>query len=275
MIVDLKSVHNIINETGINPDKNYGQNFLVNPEISRRIFSLLDVKPNDYILEIGPGLGSITHYFTEVPNDIEAVEVDNKLVTLLNVIYYEDSNIHIINKDIRKHKITNYNKIVSNLPYNLTTEIVTYILLNGEHLDRAVLMCESETLNHFTSLEGKDYGPVSVLIHLLGDIRKQFNVNASNFYPSPKCDSSVFTIDLNKDIDREKAIATYQLAKSLFISRRKTILNNLKSYLNSDTLADSVLRDLNIDPLTRPEQISPEEYLKLYERIKTNEDVSG
>ncbi len=267
MIVDSKSLHNILDETGIIPDKNYGQNFLINPEIARRIVSILDIRPNDKVLEIGPGVGSLTHFFTQIPNDVDVVDVDNNMTALLSVIYFDDKNIHIINKDARKHDVSTYNKMVSNLPYNLTTEILTHLLLDGTNVDRMVLTCESETFNHFVSTTGKNYGPVSVLVHLLGTIRKQFSIAPSNFYPSPKCDSVVFTIDIDKSVDRKEAISVYEMTKSLFLNRRKTIYNNLKRYLNDDSLAAEVLKVLIIDPLTRPEQISPETYLALYKKI--------
>ncbi|MCD8209501.1 MAG: 16S rRNA (adenine(1518)-N(6)/adenine(1519)-N(6))-dimethyltransferase RsmA [Coprobacillus sp.] len=267
MIVDSKTLHNILDETGIVPDKNYGQNFLINPEIARRIVSILDIRPTDKVLEIGPGVGSLTHFFTTLPNDVDVVDVDNNMTTLLSVIYSDDKNIHIINKDARQHDVSTYNKIISNLPYNLTTEILTHLMLGGTSVERMVLTCEAETFNHFVSTSGKDYGPVSILIHLLGTIRKQFTIAPSNFYPSPKCESVVFTIDVDKNVNRSEVVSVYEMTKSLFLNRRKTIYNNLKKYLNNDALATKTLNALDIDPSTRPEQISPNTFLDIYQKI--------
>ena len=135
-------------------------------------------------------------------------------------------------------------------------------------MSRSVFMIQNEVLAHFIDVEGKEYGPTSVLIHLLGKIEKLFNVKAGSFYPVPKCSSVVFSIDVNPNSDRSKAIGAFKIAKSLFLNRRKTILNNLTTTLKNRDLANSVCVDLGINPLLRPEQLLPEMYLKIYEYLE-------
>ena len=131
-----------------------------------------------------------------------------------------------------------------------------------------VFMIQSEALNRFYDIKGKEYGPVSVLLHLLGSIEKLFTVKAGSFYPAPKCSSVVFTINIDETKDRESAIGTFKLAKSLFLNRRKTIQNNLVNTLKDKELVTKVCSDLNINPLSRPEDLSPETYLAIYHYLQ-------
>ena len=130
-----------------------------------------------------------------------------------------------------------------------------------------VFMIQAETFNHFYDIEGKEYGPTSVLIHLLGNIEKLFTVKAGSFYPAPKCSSVVFAINIDTRINRFSAISAFKIAKQLFVNRRKTILNNLVNYLKSKDLANQLCEDLHINPLSRPEQLRPEIYLSISEYL--------
>ena len=130
-----------------------------------------------------------------------------------------------------------------------------------------VLMCQSEAFNRFFDLSGENYGPVSVLLHLLGESKKVLTVKPGSFYPAPKCNSLVFVFDSKPVVDKETAINVYKMCKSLFLNRRKTILNNLSNY-SSKEKAIQVLKELNIGENKRPENISPNDYLKMYQLIK-------
>lgn len=266
MEINRSNIFEIVNKANLKPDKDYGQNFLVEPEISKKIVDALNIDDKDTIMEVGPGLGSLTHFLSLKNNETTVVDVDRRMVDFLNVVY-KDSNIKIIENDIRKSGVSNYSKIVGNLPYNITTETIQYFLLNAKKAQRMVFMIQSETFAHFYDVEGKEYGPTSVLIHLLGNIEKLFVVKAGSFYPVPKCNSTVFAININARIDYFNAINAFKMAKQLFINRRKTILNNLTNYLKNKDLANELCTDLNINPLSRPEQLKPEIYLAISEYI--------
>ena len=190
------------------------------------------------------------------------------MVNFLKIVYKDNPNIKIIENDIRRIDISNYTKVIGNLPYNITTETIQYFLLNASSASRMVFMIQSETVAHFYDVLGKEYGPTSVLIHLLGNIEKLFNVKAGSFYPVPKCNSTVFAINIDPNIDRESAIRAFKVAKQLFINRRKTISNNLLNCLKNKDLVNKLCVDLNLDPLLRPEQIAPEMYLRISEYLK-------
>ena len=267
MEINRSNIFEIVNKADLKPDKDYGQNFLVEPQICERIVSALNIEKNDTVIEIGPGLGSMTHFLSNFDNEITVVDIDRRMVDFLNIVY-QNSNVKIVENDIRKVDVSSYTKVIGNLPYNITTETIQFFLLNASAARRMVFMIQSETFNHFFDVFGKEYGPTSVLIHLLGNIEKLFVVKAGSFYPAPKCNSTVFAIDIDNNKNRDSAIDAFKVAKQLFLNRRKTIQNNLTNYLKNKDLASKVLADLGIDPLSRPEQLSPEMYLKISEHLK-------
>ena len=266
MEINRSNIFEIVNKADLKPDKDYGQNFLVEPQICERIVDALKINDSDMIIEVGPGLGSMTHFLSNFNNDITVVDIDRRMVDFLKIVY-QDASINIVESDIRKIDVSNYTKIIGNLPYNITTETIQYFLLNAKNAKRMVFMIQSETFNHFYDVSGKEYGPTSVLIHLLGNIEKLFAVKAGSFYPAPKCNSTVFAIDIDSHTNRDSAINAFKVAKQLFVNRRKTIQNNLTNYLKNKDLAYKVCDDLNINPLTRPEQLMPEIYLAISEYL--------
>ena len=266
MEINRFNIFEIVNKANLKPDKDYGQNFLVEPQVSERIVEALQIKDGDAVLEVGPGLGSLTHFLACKNTDLTVVDIDQRMTDFLKIVY-KDQNVKIIENDIRKVDVSSCNKVIGNLPYNITTETIQYFLLNATKAERMVFMIQAETFNHFYDIEGKEYGPTSVLIHLLGNIEKLFTVKAGSFYPAPKCSSVVFTINIDTRINRFSAISAFEIAKQLFVNRRKTILNNLVNYLKSKDLANQLCEDLHINPLSRPEQLRPEIYLSISEYL--------
>lgn len=266
MEISRSNIFEIVNKANLKPDKDYGQNFLVEPQVSERIVDSLDLEDGDSVIEIGPGLGSLTHFLLAKESKLTIVDIDKRMVDFLKIVY-SDSNVEIFEKDIRKVDVSNYTKIIGNLPYNITTELIQYFLLNAISAKRMVFMIQSEAFNHFNDTQGKEYGPTSVLIHLLGNIEKLFVVRAGSFYPAPKCNSTVFAINIDTRIDRFSAVNAFKIAKQLFLNRRKTIFNNLTNYLGSKENASKTLEELKINPLLRPEQLPPQIYLEISEYI--------
>jgi len=263
MEINRSNVFEIVNKASLKPDKDYGQNFLVEPSVSEKIINSLNIIDGDKIIEIGPGLGSLTHYLSLYNNKSTVVDIDMRMVDFLSVVYKDNQNIKITLNDIRKEDVSSYNKIVGNLPYNITTETIQYLLINAVKAERMVFMIQSETYAHFADVSGKEYGPTSVLIHLLGNIERIMTVKAGMFYPAPKCNSLVFAINIDTCVDRNAAINAFKLAKQLFINRRKTIQNNLNNLLKDKDLVNDLCAKLNISPLSRPEQLSPNTYLAI------------
>lgn len=267
MEINRNNVSEIVNNAGLKPDKDYGQNFLLEPEIANRIVELLDLKENDYALEIGPGIGSLTHFLALKNIKTDIVDIDQRMTDFLKIFFKDKKDFNLITNDIRKHDVSNYTKILGNIPYNITTEIVVYLLKNAKKATRFVLMCQSEAFDRFNDLSGKNYGPISILIHLLGSCKKVFVVKPGSFYPVPKCNSTVFVIDLINKEKFDEYLGVYNLAKSLFLNRRKNISNNLLSLLKDKERVNFVLTKCEIVPNKRPEELPPSKYLEIYNCI--------
>ena len=264
MEINRNNINDIINKSDAHPDKDYGQNFLIDPEVSKRIVGTLEVDSHESILEIGPGLGSLTHFLQDY-DDVTVCDIDERMINFLKVVYQE--KIKYILNDVRKIDVSSYDKIIANLPYNITSELVTFLLCES-NAKRMVLMCQQEAFNHFYDVSGKEYGPISVLIHLLGDIKKILTLKPGYFHPAPKCNSLVFSFDYKPVVDKEIAIKVFKMSKALFLNRRKTIFNNLKNYLGDKNQAEAVLNELKIDFNKRPEDLSPMLFLEIYKKIR-------
>ena len=267
MIIDRKVINDIVKGLGISPNKDLGQNFLVDPLVCEKIASALDFNENDDVLEIGPGLGSLTHFLVNKSKSFEVVDIDTRMCNFLSTVYSE-KEVKITNDDIRNVDVSRYTKIIGNLPYYITTELITFLAEKSSNCEKLVFMIQTEAVNRFLDESGKEYGAASVLCHLLGKPKRLFSVKASAFYPAPKCGSTVFEIKLDKNVDREKMISVYKMAKQLFLNRRKTLLNNLGGYIGDKEKAASVISKLGLSLTVRPEEIKPEIYIKLYNLVK-------
>lgn len=270
MEINRSNVFEIANKADLKPDKDYGQNFLIEPQVCERIVDALNIQDNDVVIEVGPGLGSLTHFLSMFNCKSTVVDIDLRMVNFLKTVYKDNSNIEVVANDIRKTDVSQFTKVIGNLPYNITTEAIQYFLLNATNTTRMVFMIQNETLAHFYDVSGKEYGPTSVLIHLLGNIEKLFNVKAGSFYPVPKCNSSVFAINIDNGINRDSAVQAFKVAKALFANRRKTISNNLMNYLKNKGTVNQLCADLNLNPSLRPEQIAPETYLLISEYLNSH-----
>ena len=268
MEINRSNITEIIEKSGLKPDKDYGQNYLLEPSICQRIVDLLEIQPGEKVLEIGPGIGSLTH-FLSLHEDayIDLVDIDDRMINFLKIIYKLEK-MSLILSDIRKHDVCKYEKIVGNLPYNITTETITYLLENAKSAKRMVLMCQAEAFPHFSDVSGKEYGPASILVHLLGSVSRKLTVKPGSFYPAPKCSSVVFQIDLDGSKNREEIFSIFNFSKSIFSNRRKTINNNLSNYLGNKELASNILKSLDISENKRPEELSPEDFVRIYKQLK-------
>ena len=261
MEINRSNIMDIVNNSNARPDKDYGQNFLVEPQVCERIVGALSIQTDETVLEIGPGLGSLTHFLDRESSNLTIVDIDERMIDLLRLNY---KNTNIVMDDIRKHDVSSYDKIIGNLPYNITSETIVYLLLKAIKVKKIVLMIQTDAYLHFSDISGKEYGPASVLLHLLGSSKKLFQVKPGSFYPVPKCSSTVFEININHECELDEAKQVYLFAKSLFLNRRKTISNNLTNIVKDRDLANFILEQSGIKITARPEEIKPMDYLNLY-----------
>lgn len=252
-------------------NKDIGQNFLINIQILKKIVNLLEINIKDNILEIGAGFGNLSFFL--IQNDFKKLvlnDIDGKNICFLNKIILDQKNkknIHVIKKSIFKLDISQYNKIISNLPYYITRHLLEYCLVYG-NATKYVFMVQKEVIARINAKTNTfNYGPLSILINYVGKVKKEFSVSGKNFLPIAHVDSVVFSIKKHKKSILINKNQYLLFLKKMFLYRRKTIFNNLTLYLKDRLKAQVILNKLNILETKRPEQISQNVYLNIFKML--------
>lgn len=268
-------VKEILSSHGFRFSKSLGQNFLIDGNIVRNIVKKANITKDDYVLEIGPGIGTLTEELAIKAKKVIAVEIDKKLLPILDESLDKYDNVEIIHGDILhidiakliEEKFNNKTiKIVANLPYYVTTPIIGKLIEGNLNLESIVVMVQKEVADRMASPPGsKQYGSLSVFIDFYAKAEIILKVPKTVFMPQPKIDSAVIKLNIKKqllDIDKDKF---FKVVKAGFSKRRKTILNSLSSYgfdLEKEIIKEA-LNEANIEPSQRAERLSTEDFLKI------------
>lgn len=269
--MNLKEVKELLEKYDAGALKKYGQNFLINEHVLETIATSLGTEKK-YVIEIGPGLGSLTRYLIKYYEKVLAYEIDPKMVHVLKDTI--DDRLSIIagdflktniDKDINEHFDTDNIYMIANLPYYITTPILLKVLEETNKISKIVVMIQKEVADRFLGKPNtKDYNSLSVLIQTYMNVKKVIDVSKNSFYPAPNVDSTVIMLERKEkpdyDIVNEKMFL--KINRQLFKQRRKTIINNLKDIYNKDILTDILLK-LNISPMARSESLSIKQIIDL------------
>ncbi len=248
--------------------KNLGQHFLTNQKIIEKICSIRDLN-NQIILEIGPGMGFLTKKILDYnPKKLFVIEKDITLEPYLEKIKQKNpKTLEVIYGDALEIDLTNISKekmvLIANLPYNIASTLVINLLKNLEIFKSIIVMVQKEVAERFVAkVRSKEYGRISVLIQVYCYVKKIFDISADNFIPKPKINSSIIEIIPKKNIkiDYEKLDKVLKLS---FLHRRKTIKNNFKKNLD----AKDFYFEFGFKENLRPQEISPENYLKISKHL--------
>lgn len=248
--------------------KKFGQNFLQDKSIIDKIANSIDVSENDIIIEIGPGAGYLTKELI-TKTRVLAYEIDKDLEETLNRI--KNNNLEIVWDDFLKRDIkTDLSKytydnayVIANLPYYITTPIITKIINSGVQFNGIVVMVQKEVADRFSSLPGcREYGSITVFLNYYFKITKLFNVSRNSFYPKPNVDSAVIYLKRKKTdglkVSEEKL---FKLVNDCFRYKRKTIKNNLQGY--DLKKISTILVENGYSLSSRAEQIPLEIFIKV------------
>lgn len=262
------------NKFGFNLKKMYGQNFIIDENTIDNIIRKSYIDKETLIIEIGPGAGSLTYKLCLAAKNVICYEIDKTLKSMLeeNVkssnieIIYNDFLKSNIKEDIKKYK---YKKLylVANLPYYITTPIVTKIIEEDIPIDKLVIMVQKEVGNRFKAQPNtKEYNSLSVYLNYYYDIKKILDVSKNVFIPKPKVDSIVLElISKSNKYELKNKKLFFSLVKDSFKQKRKTLKNNLKGY--DLEKIDKILKENNFDLSSRAEQISLEVFVKIANSI--------
>lgn len=270
--MNLKEIKELLNKYDANALKKYGQNFLIDENILNTIANSLDNELG-CVIEIGPGLGSLTRKLVKRFNKVLAYEIDPKMIEVLNDTILE-SNFKIIagdflktniEKDIQEYFNQDNIYVIANLPYYITTPILLKILEEAPSIKKMTIMIQKEVASRFLGKPNtKDYNSLSVLIQTYMNVSKVCDVSSNCFYPAPLVDSTV--IKLERKDKPDYAIKNEQqfqkINRMLFRQRRKTIVNNLKEGYSKEEILN-VLNKLNIKETERSESLTCQQIIEL------------
>ena len=273
----------ILNKYNAHANKNYGQNFLINQSIINGILEKAEVNKNDLIIEIGPGLGSLTSPLLETAGKVICIELDPKMVTILNDRFSLYENFELINEDVLKvdlNKLIESNsqfksaKVVANLPYYITTPIIMKLLEDKLNLESITVMVQKEVAERLAEKPGgKESGAITYSINYYTNPQIVLDVPKDCFLPSPKVDSAVIKLDVLKQ-PKIKVINEelfFKVVKFAFLQKRKTLINSISSSgLVDKMFLEKMLTDLKIDVRVRAEQLTLEQFGLISDYIKTN-----
>jgi 16S rRNA (adenine1518-N6/adenine1519-N6)-dimethyltransferase len=265
----------LLKQHGLRADKKLGQNFLQDPLALESIVSAAEIQPTDTVLEIGPGLGSLTRYLAVTARRVIAVELDADLIPPLQAVTKPYRNVHIIHGDILKlspkELISKSDYlVVANIPYYITSAIIRHLLENELKPRRIVLTIQKEVATRICAEPG-DMSLLALSVQIYGKPRIAQHIAADAFFPAPKVASAVLCIDIypSPQVRSELLNIFFKLIKAGFSQKRKTLRNSLSSGLHiSTTASEELLTKANINPMRRAETLSIKEWESLCEFYK-------
>ena len=274
----------VLQKYKFNFQKKFGQNFLIDPHVLERIIEAAGITKEDFVLEIGPGIGTMTQYLCESARAVAAVEIDGNLIPILQDTLKEYNNVEIINKDILKVDINALAqeknqgkpiKVVANLPYYITTPIIMGLFESHVPIDSITVMVQKEVADRMQVGPGtKDYGALSLAVQYYAIPEIMANVPANCFMPRPNVGSAVIRLTRHEKtpvvVDNEKLM--FQIIRASFNQRRKTLANGLNNspeiHLPKE-LIQEVIQELGVPVNVRGEALTLEQFADLSNKINS------
>ena len=258
--------------------KKFGQNFLIDGRVLEKIMDAADITKEDFVLEIGPGIGTMTQYLAERAREVLAVEIDKNLIPILAETLSEYENVDILNADILKtdlNKIAEEKngghpiKVVANLPYYITTPIIMGLFESHVPVENVTVMVQKEVADRMQAAPGtKDYGALSLAVQYYAEPYIAANVPPNCFMPRPKVGSAVIRLTKHKtppvQVKNEKLL--FQLIRASFNQRRKTLQNGIKNFSGLNFSKEEVaeaLEQMGVSPTIRGEALTLEQFAQL------------
>ena len=271
-LTNIGTVREILGKHGFSFSKGLGQNFIINPDICPKIAEYGNAKSGFGILEVGTGIGVLTKELAKRADKVSAVEIDTRLLPILDETLKDFDNVKIYNEDVMKADLLGIIErdfaglraaVCANLPYYITSPVIMLLLESHLPIDSITVMVQKEAAQRLCAKVGtRDSGAITVGVNYYGTVRKLFDVSRGSFMPAPNVDSAVIRIDIDKEprLTSEDEKFFFSIVKAGFSQRRKTMANSLASQLGADkeTVYD-VLREIGISESVRIEALSMEQ----------------
>jgi len=260
----------MLKQYGLRADKRLGQNFLQDPTALEKIVQVAEIHPSDTVLEIGPGLGSLTRYLATTAQKVVAVELDEKLFPPLEAVIAPYRNIQLVHGDIlglepKKFIEQSDYLVVANIPYYITSGLIRHLIESNPKPSRIVLTIQKEVAERICAGPGH-MSLLALSVQVYGSPRVEAYIPASAFFPAPKVDSSVLVVDIypTPSVDESLLDTFFQLIKAGFSQKRKKLRNSISAGMQLSTVeTEKLLSAADIDPQRRAETLSLEEWGRL------------
>lgn len=265
-------VPDILRRHGLRPSKGLGQNFLVDEVFLERIAEAAAIQPADHVLEIGPGLGSLTRHLALAAERVLAVEIDAKLFPVLHFVLQPYPNVELVHTDVLELKIEEHFAapgyiVAANIPYYLTSAIIRLLLESPLPPARIVLTVQDEVARRITAVPGS-MSLLALSVQVYGAPELVLKLPAGAFFPVPKVDSAVVRVESfdQPKIPTPHLDTFFRMARAAFRQKRKTLANSLSAGLALPKPAvESLLKQVSIDPMARPQMLSIDDWRRLAE----------
>jgi len=264
----------ILNQYGLRAKKGFGQNFLIDVSVVSRIAE--NAHCEGAVIEVGPGIGSLSEQLALRSRHVRSYEVDERLLPVLADTLSAYDNVEIILQDILEADLAASVKelkekygtvsLCANLPYYITTPVLFRLFECPEKIEWITVMVQKEVAERFAAGPGnKEYGALSVEASLLYEVKKLFNVPRTCFSPAPNVDSAVIQFHRRELIPAAQTSEFFAFVRGCFVQRRKTLYNNLKSYFTENENIAAILEEAGIDPGVRAQNMDAQQFIALYE----------
>lgn len=282
----LSKTRSIMNKFNIVANKRYGQNFLIDDNILQGIVSAADITSEDLVIEIGPGLGNLTEYILDRAKYALLVEIDPKMIAVLNDRFAMRKNYTLLNEDILKvnidelvEKIKKENnmefqsvKVVANLPYYITTPIIFELLEDSNCIESITVMVQKEVAERMTAeSHSKEYGILTIMVDYFSNANIDIVVPNSSFIPEPGVTSAVITLKKQRKYEVNNEKLFFELVHKAFAQRRKKMTNSLSSN-NFNNMSKQEIEDLfincNLELTTRAEELETTDFVNIANNCK-------
>ena len=272
----------LMKKYNITANKNLGQNFLIDEDVILDSINTANIGKEDAVLEIGPGLGTLTKYLLERAGKVICIELDKRIISILKDRFFLYKNFEIINEDVlkvdlktliennKKDNIKNI-KIVANLPYYITTPIIMKLLEDMLDIESITVMVQKEVADRLIAIPGnKNTGAITYTVYFYAEARSVRIVEKTSFIPQPSVKSEVINlkIRISPTVQVQNKELLFKLIKQAFMQRRKTLVNSIANsgLIQKDKLT-KILQDLNIDTNTRAEKLTIEDFANIVNKI--------
>ena len=268
----------VLKRHGLRADKSLGQNFLQDPLALEKIVAAAQIQPTDTVLEIGPGLGSLTRYLAAAAKEVIAVELDRDLLGPLEAVLAPYQNVRVIQGDILGLSLqdlinTNDYLVVANIPYYITSAVIRH-LLESETKPRCIILTIQKEVAERICAKPGDLSLLALSVQIYGKPQIAARIPAEAFFPVPKVDSAILSIDIypTPRIRTDLLNTFFKLIKAGFSQKRKTLRNSMSSGLRiTPAAAEEILTKARIDSKRRAESLSIEEWERLCETVHPEE----